>query len=207
MNYLFSENYFTEMFGRYLVDFSATLILVRLIYYPLNKRKEYVFTYFLFNTLIFFLCFLMGVSANSVGLGFGLFAVFSILRYRTETVPVKEMAYLFVVITLAVIDSIGDAKIGIEGLIGSNVLILGLTYLLERYTWKNLTNENVKDILYERIDLITPEKHEEMIKDLQTRTGLPIHRFDIIKIDFLRDVAAIKAYYMARGEEGDSNKK
>ncbi len=195
----FNSEDFLEMLLRYGFNFLVTFILVRLIYYPVNKRKDYLFTFFLFNTLIFIMCYMLASSKQGIGFAFGLFAVFSILRYRTEMVPIKEMAYFFICITLAVINAMATKKISYAELLFANALILVMTYLLDSWIWRNLTNDNMKEIMYERIDLITPDKHDEMLADLKARTGLPVYRFEILKIDFLRDVARIRAYYLAKG--------
>lgn len=201
----FNKNDFIELLYRYGFNFLITFILVRLIYYPVNKKKDYLFTFFLFNSLIFIMCYMLASSKQSIGFAFGLFAVFSILRYRTDPVPIKEMAYFFICITLGVINALSTKKISIAEIGFANLLIIGMTYVLDSWIWRNLTNENVKEIDYERIDLITPENKESMLKDLRTRTGLPVHRFDILRIDFLRDVARIKAYYYSKEVEGNQN--
>ena len=149
------------------------------------------------------MCYMLASSKQSIGFAFGLFAVFSILRYRTDPVPIKEMAYFFICITLGVINALATKKISIAEIGFANLIIIGMTYVLDNWIWRNLTNENVKDIDYERIDLITPENKDAMLKDLRTRTGLPVHRFDILRIDFLRDVARIKAYYYSKEVEGN----
>ncbi|MFM2226373.1 MAG: hypothetical protein RJA07_2575 [Bacteroidota bacterium] len=205
-NRFFNSTDFFELLGRYGFNFIVTFILVRLIYYPVNKRKEYLFTYFLFNTLIFIMCYMLASSKQSIGFAFGLFAVFSILRYRTEVVPIKEMAYFFICITLGVMNALATKKISYAELVFANALILVMTFVLDGWIWRNLTNENMKEIEYERIDLITPEKREEMLADLKTRTGLDVHRIEIIRIDFLRDVARIKAFYLSKGAEGNAIK-
>lgn len=199
----FNKNDFIELLYRYGFNFIITFILVRLIYYPVNKKKDYLFTFFLFNSLIFIMCYMLASSKQSIGFAFGLFAVFSILRYRTDPVPIKEMAYFFICITLGVINALATKKISIAEIGFANLIIIGMTYVLDSWIWRNLTNENVKDIDYERIDLITPENKDAMLKDLRTRTGLPVHRFDILRIDFLRDVARIKAYYYSKEVEGN----
>jgi hypothetical protein len=204
-NRFFNSADFFELLGRYGFNFLVTFILVRLIYYPVNKRKEYLFTYFLFNTLIFIMCYMLASSKQSIGFAFGLFAVFSILRYRTEVVPIKEMAYFFICITLGVMNALATKKISYAELVFANALILVMTYLLDSWIWRSLTNENMKEIEYERIDLITPEKRNEMLLDLKTRTGLEVHRIEIMRIDFLRDVARIKAFYYSK--DSDSNAK
>jgi hypothetical protein len=193
---------FTLFLLRFVFNFLVAFILVRVIYYPVNKKKDYLFTFFLFNTLIFMMCWMLASSKQGIGFAFGLFAVFSILRYRTEIVPVKEMAYFFICITIAVINAMATKKISYTELLFANGIILVLTFLLDSWIWRNLTNENMKEIMYERIDLITPENKEKMLEDLRSRTGLPVHRFEILRIDFLKDVAKLKAFYFSKEAEG-----
>ena len=184
---------FWELLVRYSFNFLIAFILIRLLYYPIHKRKDYLFTYFMFNTLIFFLCLLLNSVKLSMGFAFGLFAIFGILRYRTEQLPIKEMTYLFIVIAIAVINSVSNKKISIAELVLTNAMIVFITYVLEKL-WL-LRHESQKSILYEKIELIKPERRAELIEDLEARTGLDIKRIHIGKIDFLRDVARIQVFY------------
>lgn len=188
-----------ELLIRFGINITAIFLLVRLIYYPKHHNKDFVFTFFLFNCLNFLICFLLSATKIKIGFAFGLFAIFSIMRYRTVMVPVKEMGYFFVCVAIGIINALATVDDFYIILLGCNAFILLITLLLDRN--ENLTHENVKEIKYERIDLIHPEKRQEMIADLVARTGLPIHRVDIINIDFLRDVAGIHAYYYSRQNE------
>ncbi len=188
-----------ELLIRFGINITAIFLLVRLIYYPKHHNKDFVFTFFLFNCLNFLICFLLSATKIKIGFAFGLFAIFSIMRYRTVMVPVKEMGYFFVCVAIGFINALATVDDFYIILLGCNAFILLITLLLDRN--ENLTHENVKEIKYERIDLIHPEKRQEMIADLVARTGLPIHRVDIINIDFLRDVAGIHAYYYSRQNE------
>jgi hypothetical protein len=133
------------------------------------------------------------------GFAFGLFAIFSLMRYRTVTVPIKEMGYLFACLLLGILNALALSDNNYYILIGVNLFILALALLLDRML--SLTHENVKEIVYERIDLIHPEKRAEMTKDIIERTGLPIHRIEIKNINFLRDVAYVNAFYYAKTNE------
>lgn len=190
---------YLELAIRFSIDFIAIFILVRLIYYVTHKNKDYLFTFFLFNVLIFIICLLLGSTKIKIGFAFGLFAIFSIIRYRTVTVPIKEMGYFFTAVALGMLNAMADTD-GNYIVIGFfNAMILVLTLVLDRYI--GLKHENVKEIVYERIDLIQPEKREQMIADLKKRTGLPIHRIEIRNVNFLRDTANIFAYYYANENE------
>lgn len=190
---LFDADNFGELISRFILNFIIAFILIRVIYYPIHKRKDYLFTYFLFNILIFLICFLLNSVKLKLGFAFGLFAIFGILRYRTEQLPIKEMTYLFLIIAIAIINSLSDKKISFVELLFTNVAIVFSTYLLEK-VWL-LRHESRKSIIYEKIELIKPENHKALIEDLKERTGLNIHRVQIGKIDFLRDVVTIKIFY------------
>lgn len=197
---LFDAQDFYELVFRFLINFSVAFVIIRMIYYPISQRKDYLFTYIMFNVLIFFVSFLMSSVKLQLGFAFGLFAVFGILRYRTEALPIKEMTYLFIVITVAVINALANKKISIAEILFTNLFIIGLTYGLER-VWL-LRHESRKGIIYEKIEMIKPENHEALMADLKERTGLQITRFEIGRVDFLRDVANIRIFYY---EDQDSH--
>lgn len=177
----------------------AIFIIIRMIYYPIHKNKDFLFTFFLFNIINFLICFLLSSAKLKLGFAFGLFAIFSILRYRTVTVPVREMGYFFISVSIGIINALVSMENYLVQLFISNGLIVLLTYVLDKMI--NLRHENVKEIVYERIDLIHPDKREEMIADLNQRTGLNIHRVELLRIDFLRDVARIQAFYFSNKNE------
>lgn len=187
-----------KLLFRLLIDLSAVFILVRFIYYPIYKHRELFFTYFIFNIIIFLISFLLNKVDLSMGAAFGLFAVFSMLRYKTEEIAIKDMTYLFLVIAIGLVSAvtkIKDTSDNIEYLflIGINVLVLVVTYLLESNIF--MKKESVKTILYENIEMIRDGKKEELLADLKLRTGFNVHRYSIHKIDFLKDAAQIKIYY------------
>jgi len=184
---------------RFLVNFVSIFIIVRLIYYPAHKNKDFLFTFFLFNVINFMICILLSTAKLKMGFAFGLFAIFSILRYRTVTVPVREMGYFFISVTIGIINALALGDNYFLQLLIANSIIICFAYFLDyRVTLKH---ENFKEIIYERIDLIQPEKREEMLEDLRIRTGLNIHRVEFIRIDFLKDIARIYAYYLADTNE------
>ncbi len=183
---------------RLLIDLCSVFVLVRFIYYPLYKHRELFFTFFIFNMVIFLISFLLNKVELSMGAAFGLFAVFSMLRYRTEDISIKDMTYLFLAIALGLVSAVTKIKdtpdhLEYLFLIAINFVVLLTTYLLESKTI--MKKEEAKVIMYENIELIKPEHREEMLQDLKNRTGINIHRISIQKIDFLRDTAQIKIYY------------
>lgn len=184
---------FLELMLRFSFNLIILLILVRLLYYPVAKRKDYLFTYILLGTAIFLLCFLLENVKLQLGLALGLFAIFGILRYRTSQIPIKEMTYLFIVICISVINALANKKVSYTELIFTNVTVLAIAFALEKL-WL-LKHESRKTIIYEKIDLIKPGKYDLLLKDLEKRTGLKINRVQVGRIDFLRDAARITIYY------------
>lgn len=188
----FNEDLYPLLF-RMTVNLVVLVILIRFMYYTKARRKDYLFTYFMIGMITFFLCFGLKKLDIDTGMGLGLFAIFGILRYRTEGIEIKEMTYLFLVIGLSVINALASNKISLAEMGVMNGALLLLVAGLE-YLWL-LKHETRKIIVYDRIDLIQPEKYEEMLVDVQKRTGLKINRIEIGKIDFLRDVAQIMIFY------------
>ena len=187
-----------KLFVRLLIDLTSVFILVRYIYYPIYKHRELFFTYFIFNIVIFLISFLLNKVDLSMGAAFGLFAVFSMLRYKTEEIAIKDMTYLFLVIAIGLVSAVTKIKdtadhIEYIFLVGINAVVLLITYLLESNIF--MKKESVKTILYENIEMIREGKQDELMADLKLRTGFNVHRYSIHKIDFLKDAAQIKIYY------------
>jgi len=187
-----SEDFFRLVLKTFF-NLSVVLIIARGIYYPLTKNKDYLFTYLLISLTVFVLCVLLDDVKLQLGFALGLFAIFGIIRYRTDPIPIKEMTYLFLVIGLSVVNALANKKISHTELLFANAVIIFVTYGMERL-WL-LRHESRKNIVYEKIELIVPDKKDELLDDLRKRTGIDIIRFEIKRIDFLRDVANICIYY------------
>ena len=190
---------FFELMVRFFFNMFIIFVAVRWLYYPGAKRKDYLFTYILISAVIFLLCFLLENVKLQLGFALGLFAIFGIIRYRTDAIPIKEMTYLFLVIGISVINALANKKISYTELFFTNFIILILGYLLEHVFL--LKHETTKSILYEKIDLIRPDRRAELIRDLEERTGLKINRIEIGRINFLRDTVRIKVYYFEQDQE------
>ncbi len=180
-----------KFFTRLLIDFVSVFILIRFIYYPIYKNREFFFTFFIFNLIIFLITFLLNKVEMSMGAAFGLFAVFSMLRYRTEGISMKDMTYLFLVIAMGLITAVSKGNWDELSLL--NLIIIVFTYLLESNVL--LKKEASNTIQYENIEMIKPEFKEQLIADLESRTGIKINRISITKVDFLKDTAVIRIYY------------
>ncbi len=182
-----------ELIGRFFLNLGVTIILIRFLYYPSSKRKDYFFIYMLFSTIIFLLCYLLANVTLQLGIALGLFAIFGIIRYRTDTIPIKEMTYLFLMVGLAVINSLSNKQVSFAEVVFSNIAIIVITWYLEK-VWM-LKREDFLDIRYEKIELIVPQRREELMNDLKKRTGLDIYRVNINQINFMRDTARIRIFY------------
>ena len=190
----FNQYDFMMMFFRFMMNFVFTMIIVRYIYYAHCRRKDYLFTYVLISMAVFFLSYLLQNVDLQLGFALGLFALFGIIRYRTNPIPIKEMTYLFLVICVAVMNALSDKEISYVELLFANGALILVTFVIE-YFW-SFKHESSKTIIYEKIDLIKPQNQEKFIKDLENRTGLKISRVEIGKINFLRDTAEITIYYL-----------
>ena len=168
-------------------------VIIKLIYHRNHTNNDFVFTYFMFNSLIFFFAFLLGKITINIGFAFGMFAVFAILRYRTNPIPIKEMTYLFIVITIGVINALSNSEVSYAALLFTNIALVSLTYFLETYWQKNLLARIT--IEYEKIENIKPEKRDTLLADLKERTGLNIQSLEFRRMNFLRDTARIRIYY------------
>ncbi len=178
---------------RLLMHMAFVTVLVRFIYYPIARRKDFLFTYILMGVSIFLMCLILSKVNIDTGLGLGLFAVFAIIRYRTDAIPIKEMTYLFVVIAMSVMNALINKKISMVELVFANAVIIGIVYGLEK-VWL-LRHESQKLVVYENIDFIQKGRRQELIDDLEKRTAIKINRVDIGKIDFLRDVVTIRIFF------------
>jgi hypothetical protein len=183
---------------RLLIDMASVFVLIRLIYYPIYKHRDLFFTFFIFNLIIFLISFLLNKVDLSMGAAFGLFAVFSMLRYRTENISIKDMTYLFLTIAIGLVcavTKIKDASDSFEYafLGGINAIVLIITYCLESSLF--MKKEMAQLIIYENIELIQEGRKEELLADISKRTGFKVHRFSVQGVDFLKDAAQIKIYY------------
>ena len=194
----FDEDFYLLLI-RLCVNVVFITILIRFLYYAKTKRKDYLFTYYLIGTITFFLCFGLKKLDIDTGMGLGLFAIFGIIRYRTDAIEIKEMTYLFLIIGLSVVNALASNQLSIAEMALINIFMVVMTYILE-FLWL-MKHETRKTINYERIDLITPDKASEMKSDIESRTGLSINRFEIGTFDFLNDTAQVRIFYYAEEQE------
>jgi hypothetical protein len=191
---LINTSDFIELLIRFAVNTIVVMLLVRWLYYGATRRKDYLFTFVLVSTIVFLLCHMLDNVKIELGFALGLFAIFGILRYRTDQIPIKEMTYLFLVIGISVLNALANKKISITEQLFTNAIVVFIVYGMERL-WL-IKHESAKLIVYEKIHLIKADKRDELIADLQERTGIAkINRVDIGRIDFLRDTCKLIIYY------------
>ena len=183
----------SDMIIRFSFNLLIAYIIIKLIYHRDHKGNDFVFTYFMFNSLIFFFAYILGNLDVNMAFGFGLFAVFAILRYRTDPIPIKEMTYLFIVITIGVINALSANNVAFLEVLFANVAIVTLTFFLERYWVNNLLKS--KAIVYDGLEKISPEKNQELIDELSEKTGLNLLRAKIGRINFKSNRVNIRVYY------------
>ena len=205
----------TELALRFLINLIFCWIIVHCFYYKKSRRRDYYFTFLVFSSAMLMMLYMMGNVEIGVGLTLGLFAIFGVIRYRTETVPIREMTYMFVIIAVAAINGLSSifklvgegtahphytlewANVGIMVL--TNLLLIALIAVLEGE--RIVKHTSTKLVLYDRIELIVPERREELIADLEKRLGLKVDNIEIGHVDFLKDSAFIKVYYtLGKGE-------
>lgn len=183
---------FLIMLMRFAFNTVVVWIMIRFLYYPKSKRRDFYFTFMMISISIFFLIFLLGGVKLKIGFALGLFAIFGIIRYRTESMSVREMTYLFSIIAISVINALASS-ISLAELVCTNLIFLAAARLFESNILVH--HESTKLIQYDRIELIRPESREELKADLEKRTGLQITKLQVGAIDFLRDMAIVKIYY------------
>ena len=202
------DSFFSTSFSMMLIRLVINLVVVSIIidrlYYPKSKRRDFYFTFMLISIAIFFIVFFMIFvleemkGKTSLGIGIGLFGIFSIMRYRTDAMPVREMTYLFVIIALSLVNAISEGVPMIELAI-TNLIFLVAVWFFE---WR-LEVLPSKIIQYDRMDLIQPDRKADLIADLEKRLGLKIIQVEVGSVDFIRDMAMVKIRYRGKRTDGD----
>lgn len=204
MNFLGMPLYDNDLFkllGRFTLNFVVLTLIVRFVYYRRSRSKDFLFSFYMINVITFFICFTMKKLELELGMALGLFAIFGVLRYRTDAIPVREMSYLFIVIGVATINSLSNQKVSWLELASVNAFIVVLPAVLESLPF--LRQESREEILYERIDMIRPENHDQLVADLEQRIGLKLSRIELGRVDLLRDTVAITVFYYPHEQKSD----
>jgi len=191
---LFDDDFFKMIF-RFGINIAFITIIIRSFYHKSYKNKTYLFTYYMISIIVFFLCFTLKKFELDLGMALGLFAIFGIIRYRTDPMEINDMTYLFIVIGVSVINSLANQKMSYAEIIGANVIVICSIWLLGVFRFASM--EKSKKIVYENIENIKAGNDTALKEDLEQRTGLKINRVEVGNIDFLRDLADVKIFYDA----------
>ncbi|KAB2909159.1 MAG: DUF4956 domain-containing protein [Kofleriaceae bacterium] len=196
---------FLRLVTRLSLDLGFVSLVVLLVYYRLYKNREYVFTYFIFNLITFSMCMLLRKVPMELGFALGLFAVFGILRYRTEEIRMRDLTYLFIMIGLGIVNGVANKKVSTAELLMVNTAIVGLTALLELPSAAR--RYGATPMLYDNLRLLQPQHRAELIADIQARTGLDVMRVQVHRIDMLRDAAEITIFYRGASSRPEESKR
>lgn len=192
-----------DLLKSFLFNLFVCWIIVHFLYYKRNGSGAYYFTFIVFSSAMFMILFVMSSMSIQIGFTLGLFAIFGMIRYRTETIPVREMTYLFIIIALSVVNGIGNELPFLELLVANLVIVL-LMLFIEFEFLEGRTS--TKLVIYDRIDMITPQKRQELIEDLRNRLGLDIVKVEVGQVDFLKDSAFVKVTYrLGKKEKNDAD--
>lgn len=202
---LFNPDDFFQLLIRFGLNLAVTFVVVFFIYARNSRRKDFFFSYIAISITVFTLCFLLESVKLELGFALGLFAIFGIIRYRTDAIPIKEMTYLFVVIGISVINALSNKKVSYSELLFTNLVIITTMWGLEKIL--NLRQEASLRVIYEKVENLHTLNKEELTRDLEARTGIKIKRFEILEINFLRDIAKIMVYHDVTGQNGNFLKK
>jgi hypothetical protein len=195
---------FYKLIFRFFFNLIFISLIIRYIYYAKTPRKNYLFTFYLISVITFVICFALKKLDIDTGMGLGLFAIFGIIRYRTNTMKIREMTYLFIAIGLSVVNALSGKQVSYAELIFINVIVLAIVYLMEN--WWLVSNEVSKTVVYEKIENIKPENADLLKADLELRTGLLINKVQVGSVDFLKDVAEVKIFYNIDNQEEISDR-
>ncbi|MBP5381600.1 MAG: DUF4956 domain-containing protein [Bacteroidaceae bacterium] len=203
---------FISLVLRFFINFIVVGTIARFFYYPKSQRRDYMFIFLIMSISIFLLVSLMGGGAMKTGAALGLFAIFGIIRYRTEAVPIREMTYLFMLVAVSVVNAMGKANyhslsdrwdgMGLVSLLFANIVFVLLAWLFE--SSKIISDSCSKYIKYDNVNLIAPDKREELKADLEKRTGLKIKRIEVGMIDYLKDAVLLRIFYDDDMDRGSS---
>ena len=209
---LFDPMQFLSLAIRFVINFVVVAIIARYFYYPKSNRRDYMFIFLIMSVSIFMLVSLMGGGVMNTGAALGLFAIFGIIRYRTEAIPIREMTYLFMLVAVSVVNALGKAEyhpkadywegVGIVTIIFANLVFIFMAWLFE--SSKLVNSSCSKYIKYDNVSLVSPGKRDELKADLERRTGLKILKVEVGMIDFLKDSCLIRIYYDEPLDRGSS---
>jgi hypothetical protein len=195
MEQLFNSPTLWGILFRFVITLTFLFVLIAVIYFRYSKKEKFLFTFFLIGIIVFFICSMLKGVDIAIGMGLGLFAIFTILRFRTRNFSLKDMAYIFTVIGISVINSVNMPNFPLFGFLIINSIIVISAFVLEEFMRKNSFDK--QSIVYDELELLKPNNRNKLIKDLSSRTGQIILRIKIVKVDFNRETADLEIFYKA----------
>jgi cell division protein FtsW (lipid II flippase) len=195
---LFDDDFFKMIF-RFSLNLVFLILIIRYLYYKKSKKVAYLFTYFLIGIIVFFICFTLKKFEIDLGMALGLFAIFGIIRYRTDPIPIREMTYLFVVIGISIMNALVNKKMSYVEILSANTIIFIATYILENIN--ALKHEVSKKITYDNMELVKKQNEKLLLEDLEQRTGLNINRVKVNSLDYFKPSANLTIYYIVDAED------
>lgn len=199
---LFDQAATLDLLLAYLIHVVILFILIFGIYYTTYRRKNFVFTFFLIGSIVFFLSYVMSKLDLNMGFALGLFAIFGIIRYRTDLIPIREMTYLFIIIGLSVLNGLTKNTLSLSEAIILNVLTIATVFVFEKLL--NLRTESFKIIIYEKLELLAPGNEEALKQDVKNRTSIPVERVEVVKYNFTKNSVLLKVFYHSKKSENGS---
>lgn len=193
---LFDQMATLDLLLAYLIHVVILIILIFGIYYTTFRRKNFVFTFFLIGSIVFFLSYVMSKLNLNMGFALGLFAIFGIIRYRTDLIPIREMTYLFIIIGLSVLNGLTKNTLSLSEAIVLNLLTIITVFIFEKVL--NLRTEAFKVIVYEKLELLTPGNEEALKQDVRNRTSIPVEKIEVVKYNFTKNSVLLKVYYHSK---------
>ncbi len=188
------DNDIYKMVFRFALNFFFISVIIRGLYYKHARRTEFVFTFYMVSIVIFFLCFTLQNFTLDLGMALGLFAIFGIIRYRTLTIDIKEMTYLFVVIGVSVINALANKNMSYAEVFTSNIAIVGAIYIIEKYVLSKARVEQ-RSVTYNHLENVKPENYHQLVTDLKDKTGLDITEVSVLKTDLANGICTLNIFY------------
>jgi hypothetical protein len=186
---------------RLALDLAVVALIIGGVHYRRHRRTDYVFTFFTLNVLSFTMCFLLRKVPMEVGMGLGMFAVFGVLRYRTEPINMRDLTYLFICIGLAVVNASANKSISVAEVVLANLAVVAVVVVFDGVQWSRRTVAHT--VMYDRIDLLSPTRRADLLADLSTRLGMPVHRVDFAHVDLLKDAVELTAFSIGQLPAGE----
>ncbi len=194
---LFDDDFYKMTF-RLLLNVSFLWIIIEKLYRQTSKNNSYTFTYYMIGIIVFFLCFTLKKYELDIGMALGLFAIFGIIRYRTASIDIKEMTYLFIVIGISVINALANKKMSYAEIIAANMIVIFAIFIIERNLPKKINPEKSMKLNYDKINNLHFDDDTLLLADIKTRLGIEVIRYEVNKVDYAKGIVDMKIFYVPK---------